>query len=61
MYTFYCFFIYLHRWVYRLDALDTALDLLEVAVETLDGIRSDNTFNSESITKANGLSHSVNS
>ena len=58
-------FFHILRWVYRLDALDTALDLLEVVVETLDGIRNDNTFNSESITKANGLyfmlSHSVNS
>ena len=36
-----------------------ALDLLEVAVETLDGIRSDNTFNSESITNANGLFHAI--
>ena len=56
---FIIMYVRICRWVYRLDALDTAFDLLEAVVETLNGIRNDNTFNSDSVTKANGLFHSV--
>ena len=45
------------RWVERLDALDTISTLLEPVVATLEQIKGDRNFNSESITKANGLYH----
>jgi len=53
----YMVFISFCRWIARLDSIDTMYDLFEAAVECLDAIRSDNTFNSDSISKANDLYH----
>ena len=47
------------RWIERIDSFDTMYDLLHASVECLDTIRNDNTFNTESVTKANGLFHSL--
>lgn len=48
-----------YRWVERLDSLDTIFDLLEPVVECVKHIWNTSTFNTESITKANGLFHAV--
>ncbi len=49
------------RWVQRLDSLQVFTELLTPVVETLEDIKSNSggSWNTESITKANGLCHQI--